>query len=79
MNFIKAVQERIFSKHYSKYVGEQALSRAAEFRWIAQFKDGRNEVVKKTSPGRPSCATDEDHVTKVREILDTDRRLDVKK
>ena len=42
---------------------------------IAQFKDGRNKVVKKTRPGRQSCATDEDQVTKMREMLDSDRRL----
>ena len=34
----------------------------------------KNEVINKTSPCLTSCATDEDHMTKVREILDTDRR-----
>ena len=55
--------------------GEQALSRAAVFRWFASFKEGRIEVTKKTSPGRPTDARKEENVAKVRSILDSDRRL----
>ena len=55
--------------------GEQALSRAAVFRWFASFKEGRIEVTKKTSPGHPTDARKEENVAKVRSILDSDRRL----
>lgn len=55
--------------------GNQALPRTTVFRWFAAFKEGRNEVEKKTSPGRPTEATNCENITKVRQILETDRRL----
>lgn len=36
--------------------------------------EGRNEVEKKRSPGRSAEATNSDHIAKVRETLEKDRR-----
>ena len=55
--------------------GNQALSHAAVFRWVPAVKEGRNEVEKKSSPGRPVEATNSDHIAKVREIIEKDRRF----
>ena len=54
--------------------GDQAISRAAVFRWIAQFKDGRASVQKQPSSGRPIEATNKENVAKVKVIMETDRR-----
>ena len=55
--------------------GEEAVLRASVFRWVTLFKEGRMEVVNKLSPGRPSEATNEENIAKVREILEQDIRM----
>ena len=62
-------------KTLQKVCGGQALSRTAVYRLIDVFKDGRDRVESRHSPGRLVEATDEENVRKVKQVLDTDRRL----
>lgn len=55
--------------------GKDALPKTTVYRWIDQFKEGRNEVEIKHSPGRPVDATASENVEKIKELLNTDRRL----
>ena len=53
---------------------EQFLSQAAVYQWVDNFKDGRDSVKSRHSPGRPPEASTEENVIK-KQTLDTDRRL----
>ncbi|KAJ8959843.1 hypothetical protein NQ318_011576 [Aromia moschata] len=48
------------------------------FRWHKAFLDGREEVDDEDRTGRPSTTTTADNVTRVRELLNSDRRLSVR-
>ena len=43
---------------------EQILSQAAVFQWVDNFKDGRDSVKSRHSPGRPKEASTEENVIK---------------
>lgn len=75
IEFYKGSTSTEIFKTLQDVCGEQALSRTAVFRWVASFKEGRIEVQKKPSPGRPTEATQTENVDKVKEILGKDRRL----
>lgn len=62
-------------KTLQKVCGEQALSHTAVYRWVDNFKAGRDSVESRHSPGRPTEASAEENVIKIKQILDTDRRL----
>ncbi|UYV75854.1 hypothetical protein LAZ67_13001562, partial [Cordylochernes scorpioides] len=57
---------------------EDALSRAHVFRWFNEFKNGRESVEDMERSGRPSTSRVEETVAKVKELLDSDRRLSLK-
>ncbi|KAJ8958467.1 hypothetical protein NQ318_002256 [Aromia moschata] len=54
---------------------EDALSDRQVFRWHKAFLDGREEVDVEDRAGRPSTTTTADNVTRVGELLNSDRRL----
>lgn len=54
---------------------EDAMSRAMVFVWHKRFKDGRQHVEDDDRSGRPSTSRTDDNVTRVRDLLNTDRRL----
>ena len=54
--------------------GKDALPKTTVYRWIDQYKEGRNEVEIKHSPGRPVDATASENVEKVQELLNNGRR-----
>lgn len=59
--------------------GEEAISKAAVYRWISEFKDGRREVFVDTSArGRPTSPTRKLLVEKIKSILASDRRVTVR-
>ncbi len=45
--------------------------------WVREFKEGRTEVHDIPRAGRPSDAVNENSITAVRSLLDTDRRLTI--
>lgn len=58
--------------------GNNTLSRTQVFNWHKSFKEGRVDVEDEPRSGRPSTATDDNHVTKVRELVLENRRLSVR-
>lgn len=57
---------------------EDSLSRAQVFRWFNEFKNGRESVEDMERSGRPSTSRVDETVAKVKELLDSDRRLSLK-
>ncbi|XP_057652741.1 protein GVQW3-like [Diorhabda carinulata] len=55
-----------------------ALARSGVFRWHQAFLEGREEVADEDRAGRPSTSTNTDNVTRVRKVLNTDRRLSIR-
>lgn len=57
---------------------EDAMSRAMVFMWHKRFKDGREDVEDDDRAGRPSTSRNEENLAKVREVLNSDRRLSIR-
>lgn len=55
-----------------------ALPRSGVFRWHKAFLEGREEVADEDRAGRPSTSTNTDNATRVREVLNSDRRLSIR-
>jgi len=58
--------------------GEHALSRTQVFRWHKVFLDGRESVEDEPLCGRPCTSEKDDNVSKVRDLVRSDRRLTVR-
>jgi len=58
--------------------GEHALSRTQVFRWHKAFLDGRESVEDEPRCGRPCTSKTDENVTKVRDLVRSDRRLTVR-
>ena len=56
--------------------GEEAMCRTQTYEWWQRFKEGRTSVDDPRS-GRPSTSKTDDNVTKVREVIRSNRRLTV--
>ena len=57
---------------------EHALSRIQVFRWHKAFLDGRESVEDEPHSGRPCTSKTDENVTKVRDLVRSDRRLSVR-
>ena len=57
---------------------EVAMSRAMVFMWHKRFKDGREDVGDDERSGRPSTSRNDENLAKVRQVLNSDRRLSVR-
>nr|QXJ78552.1 putative DD34D transposase [Schlechtendalia chinensis] len=58
--------------------GDDSLSERQVFRWHKAFLEGREEVSDEVRVGRPLTTTINETVVRVRELLNTDRRLSVR-
>ncbi|XP_011858770.1 PREDICTED: putative uncharacterized protein FLJ37770 [Vollenhovia emeryi] len=58
--------------------GDDCLSRSQSNRWHKMFKEGREEVADEARQGRPSTSRNDDSVTRVRQLLNSDRRMSVR-
>ena len=58
--------------------GEHALSRTRDFRWHKAFLDGRESVENEPRCGRTCTSKTDENVTKVRDLVRSDRRLTVR-
>jgi len=58
--------------------GDQSLGRTQCYDWFKRFKGGRESVDDDPRSGRPSTSTDGAHVTRVSEIVRSNRRLTVR-
>ncbi|KAJ8957716.1 hypothetical protein NQ318_017613 [Aromia moschata] len=52
--------------------------RVWHFRWHKAFAEGREDVNDENCVGRPSTSSSDDNVKRVRDLLNTDRRLSVR-
>lgn len=59
--------------------GDDAMRRTSVFKWHKSFRKGREHVEDDGRSGRPSTSETEDNVAKVKALLDSDRRLSVRK
>ena len=59
--------------------GENATRKAAVYRWVTRFSEGRESVVDEERVGRPAISSTEENFTKVRQILCETRRLTVRR
>ena len=57
--------------------GEQCLSRAHIFEWHKRFKEGRDSVDDNMRSGRPTTSKTDDHVARVQEVIQANRRLTI--
>ncbi|KAJ8947781.1 hypothetical protein NQ318_017054 [Aromia moschata] len=61
-----------------KSFGVDCLSDRQIFRWHKAFAEGREDVNDENRAGRPSTSSSDDNVKRVRDLLNTDRRLSVR-
>ncbi|KAJ8944208.1 hypothetical protein NQ318_014570 [Aromia moschata] len=61
-----------------KAFGVDCLSDRQIFRWHKAFAEGREDVNDENRAGRPSISSSDDNVKRVRDLLNTDRRLSVR-
>ncbi|KAJ8957114.1 hypothetical protein NQ318_007329 [Aromia moschata] len=61
-----------------KAFGVDCLSVRQIFRWHKAFAEGREDVNDENRAGRPSSSSSDDNVKRVRDLLNTDRRLSVR-
>ncbi|KAJ8956644.1 hypothetical protein NQ318_013998 [Aromia moschata] len=60
-----------------KAFGVDCLSDRQIFWWHKAFAEGREDVNDENRAGRPSTSSSDDNVKRVRDLLNTDRRLSV--
>ena len=58
-----------------KVLGDMAPSRTTVFNWFAEFNRGRRSLKDEDRTGRPISATSEENVSKVRELVENDRKV----
>lgn len=58
--------------------GEDALSRTRVFQWHKNFWEGRDDVHDKQRVGPPSTSHTDTNVQKMRDVLNSDRRLSIR-
>jgi len=58
---------------------DEALSKARVFRWHSEFSNGRESVEDLERGGRHSTATSDESIAKVRDLLNSDRRLSLRR
>jgi len=56
----------------------EVLSKAQVFRWHSEFRNGRESVEDLERCGHPSTATSDKSIAKVRDLLNSDRRLSLR-
>ncbi|KAJ8958704.1 hypothetical protein NQ318_016431 [Aromia moschata] len=61
-----------------KAFGVDCLSDRQIFRWHKAFAEGREDGNDENRAGRPSTSSSDDNVKRVRDLLNTDRRLSVR-
>ena len=58
--------------------GDACMSYSQAKKWHRTFREGREEVTDEARSGRPQTSRTDEHLTRVRELLDTDRRMSVR-
>ena len=58
--------------------GDNAMKKAAVYKWVKHFYEGRGSVTDEERSGRPATSRIEKNIAKVRQILRENRRLTVR-
>jgi len=58
--------------------GDSVLSRAQVFGWFKAYLEGRNSIENEPRSGRPSTSKNDENITRVRNLVRSDRRLTVR-
>ena len=61
-----------------KAFGNSTMSQKNVYKWYKDFKKGRERVDDLKRPGRPSISTGEQHVNKIKELVQKNRRWTVR-
>ena len=67
-----------YFKLFKKVYGKDVMSRPRVFEWYKRFKSGRKEVEDDPRLGRPSTATTDENIIRVKQLVRSDRRLTVR-
>jgi energy-converting hydrogenase A subunit M len=54
------------------------VKKAAIYKWVTRFSEGRESVTDEESSERPATSTTEENIAKVRQIVRENRRLNVR-
>jgi hypothetical protein len=67
-----AILVKILQRHFkllNQAYGEGCISRMQCYEWFKRFEGGRMSVGEDPRPGRPYTSTDDDHVERVRAVM----------
>lgn len=66
------------TRRLQKVFGEDALQKSAVYKWIDRFKSGWTETYDAPREGRPSSSVTEVNIKRVQDLLEEDRRIDIR-
>jgi len=58
--------------------GDYFMSCLQAKKWHKSFREGREDVADEARSGRPSISRTDEHLTRVRELLNTDRGMSIR-
>jgi hypothetical protein len=64
-------------RRLSAQYGNSVLPQRIVYEWIEKLKNGRTSVTHEEAAGRPSTATTDDNIERVRDMVLLDRRLTI--
>ncbi|KFD69439.1 hypothetical protein M514_07931 [Trichuris suis] len=72
-------QPRRIIQSLQQVYGSSAPSKSVVYGWIRRFKDGREAIEDDQRAGRPATATSEGTVARVRNLVEGDRRITIRR
>ena len=58
--------------------GDACMSYSQAKKWHKAFKEGREAITDEARSGRPTTSRTDEHLTRVRELLNKDRRMSIR-
>lgn len=76
--FLKGLTESEIVLDMKEVLGDNAPSQATIYRWVAEFRRGRQSTEDEHRPGRPVETCTEENIQSVQDLIKTDRRLSIR-